>query len=50
MYPVGKMSEGQPDLNGAGSSGFGHSACKGGQPAEEFIQGFEQKMTVGPRH
>jgi hypothetical protein len=34
--------------NGVSSSGFGIPACKGGQPAQEIIQGLEERMPIGP--
>jgi uncharacterized protein GlcG (DUF336 family) len=36
--------------NGTSASGFGHPACKGGQPSDEIIKNLNQKIPVGPRH
>jgi uncharacterized protein GlcG (DUF336 family) len=35
--------------NGVSSSGFGHPACKGGNPSEEIIKKLTQTHPVGPR-
>lgn len=35
--------------NGVSSSGFGHPACKGGNPSEDIIKKLNQTLPVGPR-
>jgi hypothetical protein len=34
--------------NGVSSSGFGHPACKGGNPSEDIINKLNQTHPVGP--
>lgn len=35
--------------DGHSASGFGHPSCKGGQPPEEILKRFNDKIPVGPR-
>ncbi len=36
--------------NGVSPSGYGHPACKGGQPADDIIKNLNTKEPVGPKH